>query len=165
MSATNKKPATSTILPTKLVADNRRVRHHYELIEILEAGIVLRGPEVKSVRHGHLSLTESYCRITANEIFLMGAHIAPYEHGGYVIQDPIRPRKLLLNKKQNLRLYGRTRERGWALVPVKAYFLKGKLKLQIALAKGKKEHDKREALKQRQMQREAQQALQQHSQS
>ncbi len=149
--------------PIKLIADNRRARHHYEFLEVLEAGIVLTGPEVKSIRQGQLSLAESYCRVISSEALLLGAHIAPYEHGGYAPQDPVRQRKLLLHKRQIMRLHSRMRERGLALVPVKAYFLKGRIKLEIALAKGKKAHDKRETIKRRQMEREAQREMQQHN--
>ena len=141
---------------TKLIADNRKARFNYELLERFEAGLVLTGTEVKSLRDGKLSLGESYCRILpSGEVYLMEAHIAPYPHGNRQNHDPLRERKLLLNRREITRLISKVREKGLTLVPTKAYFKRGKAKLEIALAKGKKVHDKSETIKRRDMERDA----------
>ena len=141
---------------TKLISDNRKARFEYELLEKFEAGVMLQGTEVKSLRDGKLSLTEAYCRVDGQgEVYLMEAHIAPYGHGNRTNHDPIRPRKLLLHKQEINRLIGKVREKGLTLVPTKVYFKGGRAKVEIALAKGKKTHDKREAIKKRDQERDA----------
>ena len=140
---------------TKLITDNRKARFNYELFDRVEAGIALKGTEVKSLREGKLSLVESYCRIDGNEeVFLMDAHIAEYGHGNVHNHEPTRPRRLLLHKREIRRLRAKVRERGLTLVPTRAYFRRGKVKVEIALAKGKKQYDKRQVAKARDTERE-----------
>ena len=130
---------------TKLVSKNKKARFNYELFDKFEAGLVLTGTEVKSLREGRLSLGESYCRIDqAGEIYLVDAHIAPYGQGNIQNHDPTRKRKLLLHKREIRRLIGKVREKGLTLVPTRVYFKNGRAKVEIALAKGKKTHDKRD---------------------
>jgi len=146
--------------PIKLIADNRKARFAFELLDKVEAGIVLRGTEVKSLREGKLNLGDSYCDVTRDgEIWLVGAHIAPYRSGNRFNVDPMRKRKLLLHRREIARLGARIRERGLTLVPTRVYLKKGLVKLEIALARGKKLHDKREAIRVRDTEREARQAL------
>ena len=144
----------------KLIADNRKARFNFELFDKLEAGIVLVGTEVKSLRNGKINFSDSYCQITREgEVFLVEAHISPYAHGNVHNHDPDRPRKLLLSRDQISRLASRVRERGLTIVPTRMYFSKGRVKLEIALAKGKKLHDKRESIKQRDADRESQREM------
>ena len=144
----------------KLIADNRKARFNFELFDKLEAGIVLVGTEVKSLRNGKINFGDSYCQITREgEVFLIDAHISPYVHGNVHNHDPGRPRKLLLNRDQITRLASRVRERGLTIVPTRMYFSKGRVKLEIALAKGKKLHDKRESIKQRDANRDSQREM------
>jgi SsrA-binding protein len=148
---------------TKLITDNRKARFNYELFDRVEAGIALKGTEVKSLRDGKLSLVESYCRIDDDEqVMLVNAHIAEYGHGNVHNHEPTRPRKLLLHKREIRRLRAKVREKGLTLVPTKAYFRRGKVKVEIALAKGKKQHDKRQVVKQRDMEREMRRAERAH---
>lgn len=140
---------------THTVVENRKARFLYELLQRLEAGIVLRGTEVKSLRLGAVDLTESFCRITpASDVELLQARIAPYEQGGYTLQEPTRPRRLLLTRREILRLRQSVRKRGLTLVPTKIYFTRGKAKVEIALAQGKKRHDKRDRIRERDLRRE-----------
>ncbi|HHS14360.1 MAG TPA: SsrA-binding protein SmpB [bacterium] len=132
-----------TSSPIKLVTQNRKARHDYHLLEKWEAGLVLRGTEVKSLRAGMANLKDSYARISGGEIFLYGFHISPYDKGSRYNHDPLRTRKLLLHKKEIRKLQGRVEERGLTLVPVRVYFKGGKAKVEIALARGKKQYDKR----------------------
>ena len=144
---------------TKLIANNRKARFTYELFDRLEAGIALQGTEVKSLREGRLNLGESFCRIDDDgQIYLVDAHIGAYTHGNVHNHEPTRPRKLLLHKREILRLRSKVRERGLTLVPTRAYFVRGKVKLEIALAKGKRQYDKRQATKKRDMEREVRRA-------
>ena len=121
-------------------------RHDYFILEEYEAGIVLKGTEVKSVRQGKVSIKESYCQINNAEVFIFGMHISPYEQGNIYNVDPLRTRKLLLNKREILKLIGKTKEKGLTLVPLKVYLKYGLVKLEIGLAKGKKIYDKRETI-------------------
>ncbi len=141
---------------TKLVSENRRARHHYELFDRFEAGIALTGSEVKSMRQGQMNLRDSYCTVRGTAAFLVGAYIAPYSHAGYAGHDPERSRKLLLRKGELLRVGMKVRERGLTLIPLRVYFKRGLAKLEMALAKGRKVHDKREAIKERDRQRDQQ---------
>ncbi|MBP7125012.1 SsrA-binding protein SmpB [Myxococcota bacterium] len=133
----------------KLVAENRRARHDYELLERLEAGIVLQGSEVKSLRQGGMQLVDSYGEIVDGEVFLVGARIAPYAAASYQNHDPTRRRKLLLHRSEIRRLDGKVRQKGLTLVPLSVYFLAGRAKVEIALARGRKAYDKRERIQQR----------------
>ncbi|NLN59835.1 MAG: SsrA-binding protein SmpB [Deltaproteobacteria bacterium] len=140
--------------PVKIVARNKMARVNYDISETFEAGIVLVGTEVKSLRAGRSNLKDSYAQVNNEEVFLHDLHISPYTHGNRYNHDPLRPRKLLLHKREIKRLYGRTREKGFSLIPTKMYFKNGKIKVEIGLARGKKLFDKREDLKRREDQRD-----------
>jgi SsrA-binding protein len=142
-----------------LIADNRKAGHEYHLLETFEAGLVLTGTEVKAMREGRAQLRDSYCRLEAGQAFLVGAHVGQYSHGGYAVHDPVRPRKLLLNRDELNKLIGKTTEKGLTIVPLRLYFKKGRVKLAIALAKGKKIYDKRETIKRREAERETRAAV------
>lgn len=143
----------------KVVARNRKARHEYEVLEEVEAGLVLKGAEVKSLREGKASFTDSFARVDGGELWLYELHITPYEQAGMDRPDPKRPRKLLLHRKQIERLAAQTAERGLTLVPLDIHFSRGYAKVTLALARGKKLHDKREDLKRRAMRREVERAM------
>ncbi len=143
----------------KLIAQNKKARHDYEIMETHEAGIVLTGTEVKSLRQGRASLVDAYAVIEEGEAWLMGAHIPEYTEGTWNNHAPRRRRKLLLHKEEILRLLGKTKESGLALVPLQLYFSDGHAKVEIALARGRKAHDKRQAISERDSKREIQKAL------
>jgi SsrA-binding protein len=154
----HRKPGPGTV-PVKLIVDNRKARFQYELLEKVEAGIALTGTEVKSLREGKINLGDGYCRIQRDgQMYLVDVHISPYTHAGYTQHEPLRERKLLLHKREILRLHQRVKERGLTLVPVRLYFKKGRVKVEIALAKGKTLYDKREAVRKRDEAREARQS-------
>jgi SsrA-binding protein len=136
------------------IADNRKARHDYHVFDTYEAGVVLLGTEVKAIREGRVNLRDSYGKIEAGEVFLHNLHISPYSHRGYAEHEPLRRRKLLLNKREIRKLIGKMVERGFTLVPVRMYFRKGLVKVTVGIAKGKKTYDKRETLKRRQVDRE-----------
>ena len=140
--------------PERLIADNRKARHEYHLYDTYEAGVVLLGTEVKAIREGRVNLRDSYGRVEDGEIFLHNLHISPYSHRGYTEHEPLRRRKLLLNKREIRKLVVKTLERGFTLVPVRIYFKRGRVKVAISLAKGKKTHDKRETIRRREIDRE-----------
>ena len=142
----------------KLVCQNKKARYDYFIDEVLEAGLVLLGPEVKSLREGRASLVDSYARVKKGEVFLYNMHITPYPYAHHVQLDPVRTRKLLLNKREIRRLIGKTEEKGYTLIPTKVYFTKGRAKIEIALAKGKRKYDKRQALKEREMKKDMEEA-------
>lgn len=127
----------------KVLAQNKKARFSYFIEESFETGIVLKGTEVKSIRQGKANLKESYAQVKDGEIFLYGCHISPYEQGNIHNQDPLRPRKLLLHKREISRLAGKVNEKGLALVPLQLYLKDGRVKLELGLARGKKLHDKR----------------------
>lgn len=126
------------------VATNRKAFHDYFVLEEMEAGIVLCGTEVKSVRQGSINLKDAWCHIRDGEIYVNGMHISPYEHGNIFNRDPLRVRKLLMHKREIDRLYGVVKQQGLALIPLSVYFSKGKAKVKVGLCKGKKLYDKRE---------------------
>ncbi len=128
----------------RTVAQNKKAYHDYFVEETYEAGIELFGTEVKSVRQGKINLKDSWCNIVKGEIFVNGMHISPYDHGNIFNRDPLRPKKLLMHKKEILKLFGLTKQQGYAIIPLQVYFKKGKAKLLIGLCKGKKLYDKRE---------------------
>ncbi len=140
--------------PIKVVAENRKARHDYFIDETYEAGIALAGTEVKSLRAGKASLRDSYAEVTNGEVFVHNMHISPYEKGNRFNRDPKRPRKLLLHKQEIRRLLGQTTQKGYTLIPLRIYFKRGKAKVEIALARGKKLYDKREDIARRDAQRE-----------
>jgi SsrA-binding protein len=143
----------------KVVCRNKKARHEYEILETLEAGMVLQGTEVKSLREGRVNLKDSYVKIRGGEAFLVEAHISPYPHGNRMNHDPQRERKLLLHKREIRRLTGKVQERGLTLIPLKIYFKSGLAKVELALAKGKRIYDKRAAIKRREERRELMRAL------
>ena len=143
----------------KIIANNKKARHDYFILEEYEAGIVLKGTEVKSVRQGKVSIKESYCQINNAEVFIFGMHISPYEQGNIYNVDPLRTRKLLLNKREILKLIGKTKEKGLTLVPLKVYLKYGLVKLEIGLAKGKKIYDKRETIAKKDAERRMRQVV------
>ena len=143
----------------KIICVNKRARFDYEIDDVYEAGLVLQGTEVKSLRQGRVSLKDAYGDVQNGEVFLLHAHIDPYDQGNRNNHDPERPRKLLLHKQEIKRLIGKTQERGLTLIPTRMYFARGKAKIEIGLAKGKKNYDKRQDLKRRDAQREVERAL------
>jgi len=146
-------------MDAKSVATNKAARRDYHILETYEAGIELKGTEVKSLREGKANLKDGFARIEGNEVFLYNMHISPYKFGNIANVDPKRQRRLLLHKSQIKKLIGKTRQKGFALIPLSAYIKRGRVKIEIALAKGKQLYDKREALKRRQAGREMQRAL------
>ena len=142
----------------KIVCQNRKAAHDYFIDEVIEAGIVLLGPEVKSLREGRGSLVDSHARVKKGEAFLHNMHITPYPYAHHLSLDPTRTRKLLLNKGEIKRLIGKTEEKGFTLIPTKVYFLKGFAKVELALAKGKRKYDKRRALKEKELKKEIDEA-------
>ena len=143
----------------KIVATNRRVRHEYDVLDRLEAGIVLTGAEVKSVRDGKVSIAEAFGRIDNGEVWIHGMHISPYEAASRWNTDPLRPRKLLLNRQEIRKLVGSVEEKGRTLVPLEIYFRRGRAKVELAVAKGRKLHDKRHELKRQEARREVERAV------
>ena len=153
------KEKTERELAQANVAENRKAYHDYHLLETFEAGIVLVGTEVKSIREGSANLRDSFARLEDGEVWLYNVHINPYSHRGYVDHEPLRARKLLLHRDEIRKLIGKTVERGMTLVPVRMYFKNGRVKVAISLAKGKKEYDKRETIKKREVDRETRAAV------
>ncbi|MBQ6713783.1 MAG: SsrA-binding protein SmpB [Selenomonadales bacterium] len=143
----------------KIVAENRKARHDYHIHETYEAGIALTGTEVKSLRAGRANLKDSYAHVENGEMMISQMHISPYEQGNIFNHEPMRKRKLLMHKKEILKLFGKTREKGYSLVPLKLYFTRGKAKLQIALASGKKNYDKRQDIAARDAKRDMERAM------
>ncbi len=144
----------------KVIARNRKARHDYNLEETYEAGMVLQGSEIKSIRNNRVSLQDGWVQEQEGELWLLGVHIAPYEQAGvFGHSDPLRPRKLLLTKREITRIIDRIRERGYTVVPTQVYLNRGLAKVEIALARGKKQYDKRQTLAKRDAQRQIQRAL------
>ena len=143
----------------KTVAQNRRARRDYHVLERHEAGIELQGTEVKSLRQGHITLKDSYADLENGELFLLNAHINPYEQGNIHNHDPERPRRLLMHKREILRLGARVDERGLTLVPLRVYFKQGRVKVELGLCKGKHTVDKRDAIRERDIQRETEREI------
>ena len=142
----------------RTIATNRRARHEYHILETIEAGLVLRGTEVKSLRAGGVSFKDSYATIRSGEGWLRGCHINPYSHGTDANHDPERDRKLLLHRRELGRLTGKIAERGLTLIPLRMYFKRGRVKVELGLGRGKKLHDKRATIRERDTQREMDQA-------
>jgi SsrA-binding protein len=141
------------------IADNRKAYHDYHILETFECGIALLGTEVKGIREGQANLRDSYARVEKGEVWLYNVHINPYSHRGYVDHDPKRKRRLLLHKYEIRKLIGKTVEKGLTLVPTKMYFKNGRIKVAIGLARGKQDHDKRETLRRREVDRETRAAV------
>lgn len=138
----------------KYIAENRKARHDYFIHETYEAGIALTGTEVKSLRQGKANLKDSFCRIEHGELLLLGMHISPYEQGNRFNHDPLRTRRLLMHKYEILKLFGKTKEKGYTLIPLNLYYKKGKVKVTVALVSGKKLYDKRQALAEKEAKRD-----------
>jgi len=138
----------------KIVCQNRKARHEYFIEESFEAGMVLEGPEVKSLRDGRGNLVDSYAKVKREEVYLYNMHISPYPFAHHVNLDPVRTRKLLLARKEIKRLVAKTEEKGYTMIPLKVYFSGGWAKVEIGLAKGKKKADKRQAIKEKDMKRD-----------
>jgi SsrA-binding protein len=143
----------------KNIAENRKAYHDYHVIETFEAGVALLGTEVKSIREGRVNLRDSYAQVKDGEVFVHNVHIQPYSHRGYADHPPMRARKLLLHSHEIRKLIGKTVERGMTLVPLRMYFKNGRVKVALALAKGKQAHDKRDAIKKREVDRETRAAV------
>ena len=143
----------------KLIADNRRARHEFELLERIEAGLVLQGTEVKALREGRATIQRAFADVRGDEIWLVGANIAAYDKGGFANHDPERDRKLLLHRREIDRLRSRVQEKGLTLVPTRLYFKDGRAKVELALARGKELHDKRRDLASREADRQIERAL------
>jgi SsrA-binding protein len=143
----------------KLIASNRRAHHNFEILETLEAGLVLQGTEVRSLRGSRADLKESYARVEGTEAWLLGLHITPYAQGNRANHDPLRPRKLLLHRGEINRLLGKIMEKGLTLVPLRLYFKQGRAKVELGLARGRKTLDKRHAIREREERREVARAL------
>lgn len=145
--------------PVKVIAVNRRATHDYFIDDRIEAGLALTGTEIKSIREGRVNLREGYARIVDGEAFLSNVHIAPYEQGNRYNHEPLRDRKLLLHRKEIDTLMGRVRQRGYTLVPLQLYLKHGRAKVELGLARGKREFDKRESIAKREAQREIERGL------
>ncbi len=138
----------------KIIAENRKARHEYFIEDKIEAGLVLKGTEVKSLRQGRANLKDSYAKVKNGEIYVHQMHISPYPFAYYDNHDPLRIRKLLMHKYEIKQLYGKLNERGYALIPLRLYFREGKVKILLGLAKGKRKYDKRETIRRRDEQRD-----------
>ncbi len=146
----------------KVVGRNRKARHEYEILDTLEAGIVLKGPEVKSLRAGQVSFRDAFARVENGEVWLYSLHIAPYEQANRENTDPERARKLLLRRDEIRRLVGKVEEKGLTLIPLDVYFRRGYAKVTLAVARGRRLYDKREKLKKQTQEREARRAMDEH---
>jgi SsrA-binding protein len=143
----------------RVIADNRKARFDYEILETLETGVALLGTEVKAIREGQAGLRDSYARVDNGEVWLLNMHIGPYSHTGYASHEERRQRKLLLHRHEIRKLVGRVAERGMTLVPLELYFKNGRVKLLLGLARGKQTHDKRETIRRREQDRETRAAV------
>ena len=147
----------------RLIAENRKARHDYHIIETWEAGVALLGTEVKAIREGRVNLRDSYARVYNGEVWMMNVHISPYSHRGSADHAEMRQRKLLLHSHEIRKMVGKVAEKGLTLVPLELYFKKGRVKVAIGLAKGKQDHDKRETLRKREVDRETRAAIKSRS--
>ena len=143
----------------RVIAENRKARHDYHVLETWESGVALLGTEVKAIREGRVNLRDSYARVENGEVWMMNVHISPYSHRGYAQHAEMRQRKLLLHHHEIRKLVGRTKEKGLTLVPLELYFKSGRVKVLLALAKGKQAHDKRETIRRREVDRETRAAV------
>jgi SsrA-binding protein len=143
----------------RVLVDNRKARHDYEIVETAEAGLVLTGTEIKSLRGGQGNLRDSFARIEEGEVWIHNMHISPYAQGNRENVDPLRPRKALMHREEIRRLVGKTREKGLTLIPTKIYLVNGRAKVELGLARGKRQYDKREAIAERETARERERAL------
>jgi len=144
---------------SRIIADNRKARHDYFVIEAYEAGVELFGTEVKSLRAGGVNLKDSYCEIDEGEMFALGVHISPYEQGNIFNRDPLRPKKLLMHKREIMKLTGLVSREGYTLVPLSLYFKGSRVKMAVGLCKGKKLYDKRDSIDKRDAERDIERAI------
>ena len=152
--------SAKTDVGLKIIATNRKAHRDYHVLDKLEAGVELRGTEVKSIRQGNLNLTDGHARLEKNgEVYLYGVHVNPYDHGNVHNHEPTRPRRLLLHRREIKRLFGQTAVKGHSLVPLRAYFKRGRVKIELGLCKGKQTIDKREDIKRRTADRETERAM------
>jgi SsrA-binding protein len=156
------KEKTERELAQANIAENRKAFHDFHILETFEAGVALLGTEVKAIREGRVNLRDSFARVEDGEIFLYNVNISSYSHRGYADHEPLRRRKLLLHRDEIRKLIGKTVERGMTLVPVRLYFKKGRVKVALSLAKGKKDYDKRETIKRRETEHETRAAVKSH---
>lgn len=147
----------------KIISLNRKAKHDYIIEKSYEAGIELFGTEVKSIRQGNLTLKDSYCMVDNGQLYLFNMHIKPYEHGNIFNRDPVRKRKLLLHKREILNLYSAVKRQGYSIIPLSAYFIKSKVKIEIGLCKGKKLYDKRASIAAKDANRQIERELKQKS--
>ena len=143
----------------RTIAENRKARHDYHILESWEAGVALLGTEVKSIREGRVNLRDSYARIDNGEVWMLNVHISPYSHRGSAAHEELRQRKLLLHRDEIRKMVGKVAEKGLTLVPLELYFKNGRVKVQLGLAKGKQAHDKRETIRRREVDRETRAAV------
>ena len=143
----------------RVIAENRKARHDYHVIETFESGVALLGTEVKAIREGRVNLRDSYARVEGGQVWMLNVHISPYSHRGYAQHAEMRQRKLLLHRHEIRKLVGQTAEKGLTLVPLEMYFKRGRVKVLLALAKGKQLHDKRETIRRREVDRETRAAV------
>lgn len=143
----------------KVISTNRKAWHDYEFIDTIEAGLVLTGSEIKSIRAGHANLREGYVQPRDGELWLLNVHVATYDEAGKFGHDPLRPRKLLLHRREIINLLSHVQEKGLTLIPIQLYLVRGKAKVEIALARGKKQYDKRDSLREKDSQRQIERAL------
>jgi SsrA-binding protein len=143
----------------RTIAENRKARHDYHILDTWEAGVALLGTEVKSIREGRVNLRDSYARIDDGEVWMLNVHISPYSHRGSAAHEELRQRKLLLHRDEIRKMVGKVAEKGLTLVPLELYFKNGRVKVQLALAKGKQAHDKRETIRRREVDRETRAAV------
>ena len=149
--------------PIKIISQNKKAYHDYFVEERYEAGIELFGTEVKSIRAGKVNIKESYCDIKDGEVFVIGMHISPYEQGNIFNKDPLRPKKLLIHKKEILKLFGLTAQKGYTLVPLQIYLSKSRVKVEIGLCRGKKLYDKRDDMARNDAKRDMERAFKSHN--
>ena len=158
-------PKTDRETAQRTIAENRKARHDYHILDTWEAGVALLGTEVKSIREGRVNLRDSYARIDNGEVWMLNVHISPYSHRGSAGHEELRQRKLLLHRDEIRKMVGKVAEKGLTLVPLELYFKNGRVKVQLALAKGKQAHDKRETLRRREVDRETRAAVKARSRS
>jgi SsrA-binding protein len=158
-------PKTDREKAQRTIAENRKARHDYHILDSWEAGVALLGTEVKSIREGRVNLRDSYARVENGEVWMMNVHISPYSHRGSSNHEELRQRKLLLHRDEIRKMVGRVAEKGLTLVPLELYFKNGRVKVQLALAKGKQAHDKRETIRRREVERETRAAVKSRTRS
>jgi SsrA-binding protein len=156
-------PKTDREKAQRTIAENRKARHDYHILESWEAGVVLLGTEVKSIREGRVNLRDSFARVENGEVWMMNVHISPYSHRGSANHEELRQRKLLLHRDEIRKMVGKVAEKGLTLVPLELYFKNGRVKVQLGLARGKQAHDKRETIRRREVERETRAAVKSRS--